>query len=191
MSTLRIGFAGLGNMGGPMARNLVVAGFEVAVFDLVPELADGVQGATARPSAAAAAQGVDVFISMLPAGRHVESLYLGDEGVLANADPGTLLIDCSTIDPECARRVATAAGAAGFAMLDAPVSGGTGGAQAGTLTFIVGGPAAALERGPCSRRWDATSSTPATAAPGRSPRSATTCCSRCSWRARLKRWPSV
>jgi 3-hydroxyisobutyrate dehydrogenase len=146
MSTLRIGFAGLGNMGGPMARNLVVAGFEVAVFDLVPELADGVQGATARPSAAAAAQGVDVFISMLPAGRHVESLYLGDEGVLANADPGTLLIDCSTIDPECARRVATAAGAAGFAMLDAPVSGGTGGAQAGTLTFIVGGPAAALER---------------------------------------------
>jgi 3-hydroxyisobutyrate dehydrogenase len=146
MSTLRIGFAGLGNMGGPMARNLVAAGFEVAVFDLVAELASGIQGAEARPSAAATARGVDVFVSMLPTGRHVESLYLGDDGVLANADPGTLLIDCSTIDPESARRVATAAEAAGFAMLDAPVSGGTGGAQAGTLTFIVGGSAAALER---------------------------------------------
>lgn len=146
MSTLRIGFAGLGNMGGPMARNLVAAGMNVAVFDLVPELVAGVQGGQPRSTAGACAQGVDVFFSMLPAGRHVESLYLGDDGVLAHADAGTLLVDCSTIDPACARRVAEAARERGFEMLDAPVSGGTAGAEAGTLTFIVGGSADALER---------------------------------------------
>jgi 3-hydroxyisobutyrate dehydrogenase len=83
---------------------------------------------------------------MLPAGRHVEGLYLGDDGVLANARPGTLLVDCSTIDPGTARKVASAATERGFTMLDAPVSGGVGGAQAGTLTFIVGGTSAGLER---------------------------------------------
>jgi 3-hydroxyisobutyrate dehydrogenase len=144
--TRRIGFVGLGNMGGPMARNLVAGGFEVKVFDLVPALAASVEGAAPQTSAAGCAQGVDVFVSMLPAGRHVESLYLAAGGVLDCAAPDTLLVDCSTIDPATARRVAAAAAAKGFAMLDAPVSGGVGGAQAGTLTFIVGGPEAAVER---------------------------------------------
>jgi len=129
-----------------MARNLVAGGFEVKVFDLVPALAASVEGAAAQTSAAGCAQGVDVFVSMLPAGRHVEALYLGAGGVLDCAAPDTLLIDCSTIDPATARRVAGAAAAKGFAMLDAPVSGGVGGAQAGTLTFIVGGSEAAVER---------------------------------------------
>jgi 3-hydroxyisobutyrate dehydrogenase len=141
----KIGFVGLGNMGAPMARNLVAAGFEVSVFDLVPALVAGVDGAHRRSSAGECARGVNVFVSMLPAGRHVESLYLAPDGVLASAAPGTLLIDCSTIDPGTARRVASAADAKGFAMLDAPVSGGVGGAQAGTLTFIVGGSEGALE----------------------------------------------
>ena len=142
----RIGFVGLGNMGGPMARNLVAAGHEVKVFDLVAEAMDGVNGAAPQASAAACVDGVDVFISMLPAGRHVESLYLGDGGIAAQADTSTLLIDCSTIDPETARRVAAAAADRGVAMLDAPVSGGTAGAEAGTLTFMVGGETAAVER---------------------------------------------
>jgi 3-hydroxyisobutyrate dehydrogenase len=144
--TLKIGFVGLGNMGGPMARNLVAAGFEVAVYDLVPELSTAIEGAAPRASAGECAAGVDVFISMLPAGRHVEALYLGADGVLARATPGTLLIDCSTIDQGTARKVAAEAATRGYAMLDAPVSGGVGGAQAGTLTFIVGGSAEALER---------------------------------------------
>jgi len=145
--SLKIGFVGLGNMGAPMARNLVAAGFDVRVFDLVPALMQGVQGAAAAATAADCAKGVDVLVSMLPAGRHVEGLYLGAAGVLANAAPDTLLIDCSTIDSGTARKVAQAAAERGLAMLDAPVSGGTGGAEAGTLTFMVGGSAAALERG--------------------------------------------
>lgn len=144
MST--IGFVGLGNMGGPMARNLVAAGHQLKVFDLVQALMDGVQGAAAQPSAGVCAENVDVFVSMLPAGRHVEGLYLGDDGVLAHCQPGTLLIDCSTIDPGTSRRVAAAAAAKGLAMIDAPVSGGTAGAEGGTLTFIVGGAAEALEQ---------------------------------------------
>ncbi len=142
----RIGFVGLGNMGGPMARNLVAAGHEVRVFDLVAAAMEGVGGAAPQASSAACVDGVDVFISMLPAGRHVESLYLGDDGIVAQADASTLLIDCSTIDPDTARRVAQAAADRGIAMLDAPVSGGTAGAEAGTLTFMVGGDTAAVER---------------------------------------------
>jgi len=142
----RIGFVGLGNMGGPMARNLAAAGHQVKVFDLVPELAAAVAGAQPQSSAAACAQDIDVFVSMLPAGRHVEALYLGPDGVVACAAPGTLLIDCSTIDPATARKVADAARQGGLEMLDAPVSGGTAGAEAGTLTFIVGGPDQALSR---------------------------------------------
>ncbi len=144
MST--IGFVGLGNMGGPMATNLAAAGHELKVFDLVPELMAGVAGGTAQASALDAATQVDAFISMLPAGKHVAGLYL-EEGVLARLPRGALAIDCSTIDPETARRVAAAAAEQGIAMLDAPVSGGTAGAQNGTLTFIVGGEADALERG--------------------------------------------
>lgn len=142
----RIGFVGLGNMGGPMARNLVAAGHELRVFDLVASLAESVDGANPQPSAAACVDGVDMFVSMLPAGRHVRSLYLGDDGIIARAGASTLLIDCSTIDPETARTVAEAARARGIAMLDAPVSGGTAGAEAGTLTFMVGGPGDAVER---------------------------------------------
>jgi len=145
----RIGFVGLGNMGGPMARNLAAAGHSVKIFDLVPDLATAVAAAApaAQPQqqAAACVQGVDVFVSMLPAGRHVEALYLGDDGILAHAAPGTLLIDCSTIDPGTTRKVADAAAQRGLSLLDAPVSGGTAGAEAGTLTFIVGGSVESLE----------------------------------------------
>jgi 3-hydroxyisobutyrate dehydrogenase len=140
-----IGFVGLGNMGGPMARNLVGAGLTVKAFDLVADLVTRVEGATPAPSAVDAADAVDVFISMLPAGSHVEGLYL-DSGVLDSLAAGTLLIDCSTIAPETSRRVAKAVAERGFEMLDAPVSGGTGGAEAGTLSFMVGGPGGAVER---------------------------------------------
>ncbi len=149
----RIGFIGLGNMGGHMARNLATAeaGYELTVFDVAPSLMDNVPAATAAASVAELAADQEVIISMLPAGRHVREVYLGaggqsEQGVLANAADGTLLIDCSTIDPDSARTVAAAAQERGLAMLDAPVSGGTAGAEAGTLTFIVGGSDAALTR---------------------------------------------
>jgi len=142
-----VGFVGLGNMGGPMAGNLAKAGFQVRVFDLMPALIAGVAGATGVRSAQDAARDVDVFISMLPAGRHVEGLYLGKDGVAEVLGKNTLVIDCSTIDPATARRVATALSERGITMLDAPVSGGTAGAQNGTLTFIVGGSEAGLARG--------------------------------------------
>jgi 3-hydroxyisobutyrate dehydrogenase len=129
-----------------MARNLVSAGHEVKVFDLVADLMAGVEGAQPQDSAAATASNVEFFISMLPAGRHVAGLYGGDEGVIDAVDADTLLIDCSTIDPPTARSVAEQAADRGLAMLDAPVSGGTAGAQAGTLSFIVGGETAAFER---------------------------------------------
>ena len=138
-----IGFVGLGNMGGHMARNLVGAGHQVKVFDLVADLMASVEGAQAQESAAAAAASVDVFISMLPAGRHVAGLY---EDIFGTAGADTLLIDCSTIDTDTARRVAAQAKERGLEMLDAPVSGGTAGAEAGTLSFMVGGSAAGLER---------------------------------------------
>lgn len=136
-----IGFIGVGNMGGPMARNLVKAGHDVKAFDLsAPALNAVVEaGAMAAASAAEAAAGVDVVITMLPAGQHVRSVYLDDGGVLSVAKAGALLIDCSTIDIDSARAVAAAAERAGFAFLDTPVSGGVGGAEAGTLTFMCGG----------------------------------------------------
>lgn len=143
-----IAFIGLGNMGGPMAANLVKAGYPVRVFDLVPAAVETAvaAGATSAISATEAVKGAQVVISMLPASRHVEGLYLGDSGILAAIDPGALVIDSSTIAPASARKVAEAAATRGLAMIDAPVSGGTAGAAAGTLTFIVGGDADALER---------------------------------------------
>ncbi len=141
----KIGFVGLGNMGGPMAANLVAAGLEVKVFDLVADLVAKVEGAIPQASALDAATDVDVFISMLPAGRHVAGLYL-EGGLLARLPSGALAIDCSTIDPATAQRVAAEAVRRDVAMLDAPVSGGTAGARNGALTFIVGGDAPALER---------------------------------------------
>lgn len=142
----RIGFVGLGNMGAPMARNLLAAGHDVKIFDLVAQAMDGVPGGKRQTSAGACATDVDIFISMLPAGRHVRDLYLGEDGVIAQAKAGTLLIDCSTIDPETARVVSAAAAERKLDMLDAPVSGGTAGAEAGTLTFMVGGSVDAVAR---------------------------------------------
>jgi 3-hydroxyisobutyrate dehydrogenase len=143
-----IGFIGLGNMGGPMAANLVKAGHQVTGFDLAPASLAALAaagGKTAKSAAEAAAAG-EVVVTMLPAGPHVRAVYLGDGKVLASARKGALLIDSSTIDVETARGVAKAAQDAGFGMLDAPVSGGVGGATAGTLTFMVGGEAADFER---------------------------------------------
>ena len=147
-SAERVAFIGLGHMGGPMAANLVEAGHVVTAFDLSEAaLAKAAEaGAIAAPSALAAAEGASVVMSMLPASRHVEALYLGEGGLLARLPAGTLVIDCSTIAPASAQRVAQAAAARGVAMLDAPVSGGTTGAAAGTLTFIVGGEPSALDR---------------------------------------------
>ncbi|WP_369212742.1 3-hydroxyisobutyrate dehydrogenase [Streptomyces flavofungini] len=135
-----IGFVGLGHMGGPMAANLAKAGHRVLGYDLLPELLDAAAGSgvEAAGSAAEAAAAADVVITMLPAGRHVLSLY-GQEGVLAAARPGTLFIDCSTIDVTDARGAHQAAIAAGMRALDAPVSGGVVGAEAGSLTFMAGG----------------------------------------------------
>jgi len=145
----RIGFLGLGNMGGPMAANLVKAGHTVRGFDPVAAARERLAAAGGAPagSIAEAVREAEVVISMLPEGRHVRAAYLEPGGVLEKAPPGALLIDCSTIDVATARAVAEAASARGFAMLDAPVSGGVGGATAGTLTFMVGGDPAAFERG--------------------------------------------
>ncbi|MBO9353690.1 3-hydroxyisobutyrate dehydrogenase [Bordetella petrii] len=142
-----IAFIGLGNMGAPMAQNLVKAGHQLTVFDLVPAAVKGLTdaGARAASSAAEAVRGAEIVVSMLPASKHVEGLYLGDD-LLSSIDSSALVIECSTISPDSARKVAAAAQARGLAMIDAPVSGGTGGAVAGTLTFIVGGEQAALQR---------------------------------------------
>src|SRR5690606_2153399 len=115
--------------------------------DLVPAAMQTLAQAGAEPaqSAAQAVRDAELLVTMLPASRHVEGLYLGEQGLLAEISAGTLVLECSTIAPETARQVSTAAAAAGIRMLDAPVSGGTGGAAAGTLTFIVGGAAADLE----------------------------------------------
>jgi 3-hydroxyisobutyrate dehydrogenase len=144
---MNIGFIGLGNMGLPMALNLLKAGHQVTGFDLVQSQLDAFAKAGGKTVASAndAVKGVDVLVSMLPASRHVEGLYLGDAGLLANANPKTILVDCSTISPKVAQAVAAAAQAKGFVMVDAPVSGGTAGAQAGTLTFMVGGENSAVE----------------------------------------------
>ena len=143
-----IGFIGLGNMGGPMARNLVAAGHRVTGFDVVPAALETARsnGIAVTESAAAAASGAEALVTMLPAGEHVRAVYLEDGGLVAAAAAGTLMIDSSTIDVGSARAVHEAAAAAGHAMLDAPVSGGVAGAEAGTLTFMCGGPEAAFER---------------------------------------------
>jgi len=139
MST--IGFIGLGNMGLPMARNLVAAGHSVTGFDVVSEALEAARasGIEVAEDAAAAARVAEVAITMLPAGEHVRDVYLGAGQLLAAADPETLLIDSSTIDVATAREVHGAAGEAGLAMVDAPVSGGVSGAEAATVTFMVGG----------------------------------------------------
>lgn len=143
-----ITFIGLGNMGGPMASNLVKAGHDLTVFDLSSEAVKTLtsEGAKSAATIQEAVEGADVVISMLPAGQHVESVYLGDNGLLKQLPSSTLVIDSSTIAPETAKGVAEAAVVAGITFMDAPVSGGVGGAKAGTLTFICGGEADAFER---------------------------------------------
>jgi 3-hydroxyisobutyrate dehydrogenase len=141
-----VAFIGLGNMGGPMAKNLVKAGHSVTVFDLVPAACEDLQqaGASVAASAAEAIDSKDYVISMLPAGKHVAATYLGDEGLLARLDHSTTVLDCSTIDAATARSVGEAAAAAGIRFMDSPVSGGVAAAAAGTLAFMCGGSAEAF-----------------------------------------------
>jgi 3-hydroxyisobutyrate dehydrogenase len=145
---MQIAFIGLGNMGGPMAVNLIKAGHSVKAFDLSQDALAKVQaeGGQAAASAQEAVQGAEAVVTMLPASQHVEGLFLGSGNLLASIAKGTLVIDSSTIAAATSQKVAKAAEAAGIDFIDAPVSGGTGGAIAGTLTFMVGGSDAALER---------------------------------------------
>ena len=143
-----IGFIGLGNMGGPMAANLLkaqhrITGYDVAAKSLAALVDSGGHAAGGIPDAVADA---DIVVTMLPAGPQVRAVYFGPDGVIARAKPGALLIDCSTIDVETARAVSAAAAEKGLQMLDAPVSGGVIGAEAATLTFMVGGEPAAFAR---------------------------------------------
>ena len=145
---MKIAFIGLGNMGGPMARNLVKAGHSLVVFDVVQRHVDALTalGAVAAASAKQAAARGELVITMLPSSPHVKSVYLGEDGILAGVPPGVPLVDSSTIDPHSAREVAAAALEQGNPMADAPVSGGTGGAEAGSLTFMVGAAPELFER---------------------------------------------
>jgi 3-hydroxyisobutyrate dehydrogenase len=148
---MKIAFIGLGNMGGPMALNLMKAGHTLSAFDLSADACSkfAAEGLAIAASAADAVAGAEVVVSMLPASAHVEGLFLGAQGkpgLLEQIRPGTLVIDSSTIAAATSQKVAAAAAAKGIAMIDAPVSGGTGGAIAGTLTFMVGGDAKDLER---------------------------------------------
>jgi 3-hydroxyisobutyrate dehydrogenase len=144
----QIGFIGLGNMGLPMAQNLIKAGHAVCGYDVSAAALDkfSAVGGIAVHSLDVASMGVDLIVTMLPAREQVREVYLGQGGVLASAASGTLLVDCSTVDVETARAVAAAAKVNELDMLDAPVSGGIAGAQAATLTFMVGGDDTAFER---------------------------------------------
>jgi 3-hydroxyisobutyrate dehydrogenase len=143
-----IGFIGLGNMGLPMAENLVRSGNAVAGFDLSEGAVERLAAAGGRRAHAMpeTCTNAEVIITMLPAGEQVREVYLGEQGILGAAPAQALLIDCSTIDVDTAREVASAAQARGFAMVDAPVSGGVAGAQAASLTFMVGGPLHAFDQ---------------------------------------------
>ena len=142
----RIAFIGLGNMGNPMAANLVKAGHEVRAFDLSQDAlarAEG-SGCTVASSTEEAVKDGEAVVTMLPAGKHVRDVY--DQHVFGSAPENAILIDCSTIDVATARAVEDMASARGYAMVDAPVSGGIAAADAGTLTFMVGGSDDAFER---------------------------------------------
>jgi 3-hydroxyisobutyrate dehydrogenase len=136
---MKIAFIGLGNMGGGMAANLVKAGHSVNAFDLAPAALDRAKenGCATFNAVREAVTGVDAVVSMLPNGKIVDSVYGAD--VIGHAPTDALLLDCSTIDVDTARKVASAAEAGGYAMVDAPVSGGIAAANGGTLTFMVGG----------------------------------------------------
>lgn len=148
---MKIAFIGLGHMGGPMALNLHKAGHTLTAFDLSSDACDrlAADGVFIAATAADAVEGAEAVVSMLPASAHVDALYFGADGrpgLLEAIAPGALVIDSSTIAAATSRKVAAAGAARGLAVIDAPVSGGTGGAIAGTLTFMVGGAAADLER---------------------------------------------
>lgn len=144
----RIGFIGLGNMGLPMAQNLIKAGHQIEGVDVNPAAVARLKaaGGTSVETAKLAAARADVVVTMLPSGKEVRDVYLGAGGIVEDANAGTLLIDCSTIDVETARAVAAEAEKKGLMMLDAPVSGGVTGATAATLTFMVGGSTQAFTR---------------------------------------------
>ena len=144
----KIAFIGLGNMGAPMAVNLVKAGHQVRAFDLIPASLQSFVAAGGKQASSAkeAAEGAEVVISMLPAGKHVSELYSSEGGLLAQLPKGCLVIDSSTIDATTARQVGATALKAGIDFIDAPVSGGVSGAEAGTLSFIVGGEVACFAR---------------------------------------------
>ncbi len=143
-----IAFIGLGNMGGPMAKNLLAAGHTLHIFDLSEVALNDVAtaGATVAGSAVDACKNAEVVITMLPAGKHVRQVYIGDDGLLAHLSPGTLCLDASTIDSDTARDVGLAVAEQGIEFMDTPVSGGVAAAQAGTLAFMCGGTPAAFER---------------------------------------------
>ena len=142
----KVAFIGLGNMGGGMAANLVKAGHDVTAFDLSEDalLRAEARGASRAPSAQEAMAGADAVVTMLPAGKHVRAVYA--ESIINHAPKGAILMDCSTIDVASARAVIADAAAAGYAMVDAPVSGGIAAAEGGTLTFMAGGTGSAFER---------------------------------------------
>jgi 3-hydroxyisobutyrate dehydrogenase len=152
MAAQKIAFIGLGQMGRHMASNLLKAGHSLIVCDASPAAVEAFTRAhptasvAATPGAAAATPGATAVITMLPSSPHVRACYEegGSRGIFGAARPGTLLVDCSTINPGVAASVGGAAAARGLAFVDAPVSGGVGGAEAGTLTFMVGGPAPAF-----------------------------------------------
>jgi len=143
-----VGFIGLGNMGGPMASNLARAGHTVKAFDLSEDALKAIvaDGAQAAKTAAEAIDGVEFVVSMLPADRHVKGVYLGDDGLINKLTKDQLVIDCSTISSDTAMYVGEQLEKAGIAFIDAPVSGGVGGAKAGTLTFICGGTETNVDR---------------------------------------------
>jgi len=144
----QIGFIGLGHMGYPMAQNLIKAGHAVTGFDIDIAAAERLTTVAGKVASAidVVCAGAEVVITMLPSGKEVREVYLGSGGVLASAPDGALLIDCSTIDVESARAVAAAARVNELRMIDAPVSGGVAGAEAATLTFMVGGSDVAFEK---------------------------------------------
>ena len=143
-----VAFIGLGNMGGPMATNLIAAGHQVVVFDLSAAACEQLRaaGAAVAPDAAEAAIGKDYVVSMLPAGKHVAATYLGEHGLLSKLEVTTTVLDCSTIDAATARQVGAAAADLGIGFMDAPVSGGVAAAAAGTLAFMCGGNADTFEK---------------------------------------------
>ena len=148
MSNEKIGFVGLGMMGLPRARNLVEDGYSVNVFDLNDATVNAAKdfGASSSDSAADTASLSDIVITMVPDSEHVEAVIAGDNGILEGLKPGSVVIDMSTIDPEMGKKMANLIEAKGSNFVDAPVTGGVGGAEAGTLSILVGGNAEVFER---------------------------------------------